>query len=246
MTADIVPFQFEEHSIRVRDRDGQPWFVLTDVCRVLELANASDAAGRLDEDERGIVYADTLGGSQRMIAINESGLWKLVLRSKKQSARRFTKWLTSEVLPAIRRTGQYGAPAAPVDLNDPATLRRLLLDHTGHTLALQQRLDHLEPQAAALERLTSAEGSLCITDAAKALSMRPKDLFSWLERESWIYRRPQGSRWMGYQARVKSGVLEHRLSRLDRGPAETPKLVEQVLITPRGLAKIAADLHVHA
>lgn len=244
MTTGIIPFQFEEHSLRIRDRNGQPWFVLADVCRALEIVNVGGAAARLDDDERDdIRIADAMGREQATVVINESGVFNLIFRSRSAVAKRFRKWVTAEVLPAINRAGHFGAPAAPVDLNDPATLRRLLLDHTGHTLALEQRLDRLEPQAAALERLTAAEGALCITDAAKALSMRRTDLFEWLERKSWIYRRPQGSRWLGYQARVKAGLLEHRVSRLDRGPTEAPKLVEQVLITARGLAKIGEELH---
>lgn len=108
----VIPFDFEGKAVRAIDRNGAPWFVLGDVCRVLEVGNVADAARRLDADEKGVDIIDTLGGGQRSSIINESGLYSLILTSRKPAARRFKKWVTSEVLPAIRRTGRYEAPAA--------------------------------------------------------------------------------------------------------------------------------------
>ena len=88
--------------------DGEPWFVLVDVCRALEIGNPSQAASRLDDDERGIISNETPSGVQRMGVVNESGLFSLILSSRKHEAKRFKKWVTSEVLPSIRRTGGYG------------------------------------------------------------------------------------------------------------------------------------------
>lgn len=98
---------------RIIDRDGQPWFVLSDVCAELEIANSRDAARRLDDDEKDVVTTDTLGGAQSMTIINESGLYSLILSSRKPEAKRFKKWVTAEVLPSIRRTGRYGGPSTP-------------------------------------------------------------------------------------------------------------------------------------
>jgi prophage antirepressor-like protein len=101
-------FEYRNHEkFRIIDRDGEPWFVLADVCRELDIKNVSDAASRLDEDEKGIVQTDTLGGVQKVRVINESGLYSVILRSDKPDAKRFKKWITSEVLPAIRKTGSY-------------------------------------------------------------------------------------------------------------------------------------------
>lgn len=109
----IVPFDFEGAPVRVLDRDGQPWFVLADVCRVLEIANSRDAAARLDDDERGDVgITDAIGREQATAIINESGLYSLILTSRKPEAKRFKRWVTHDVLPAIRRTGAYGTPDA--------------------------------------------------------------------------------------------------------------------------------------
>jgi prophage antirepressor-like protein len=87
--------------------NGLPWFVLVDVCRVLEIGNSRMAADRLDDDERGVSSIDTLGGTQQVTVINESGLYSLILTSRKPVAKAFKKWVTSEVLPAIRKDGAY-------------------------------------------------------------------------------------------------------------------------------------------
>jgi len=100
-------FSFEEQEIRVVIIDGEPWWVATDVCRVLEIRNASDAVDRLDEDEKGIATTDTLGGPQKMTCVNESGVYHLVFTSRKESAKRFRRWVTEEVIPSIRKTGGY-------------------------------------------------------------------------------------------------------------------------------------------
>jgi prophage antirepressor-like protein len=107
----LTTFDFNSQAVRVMEREGQPWFVAADVCRVLEIANSRDAVSGLDEDEKGVGNADTPGGSQKMSLISESGLYALVFKSRKPEARTFRKWVTSEVLPAIRRTGAYQIPA---------------------------------------------------------------------------------------------------------------------------------------
>ncbi|GAB6853027.1 BRO-N domain-containing protein [Asaia astilbis] len=109
MTKSLEKFSFEGAPVRVMERNGITWWVLADVCAVLAIRNARDAADRLDDDEKGVATTDTLGGSQEMTVINESGLWSLVLTSRKPQAKRLKKWVTAEVLPSIRKTGQYGS-----------------------------------------------------------------------------------------------------------------------------------------
>lgn len=111
--SNVIPFSFDGYAVRVLTRDDKPWFVLADVCSVLDIANNRDASNRLDEDEKGVVTTDTLGGAQEMSIINESGLYNLIFTSRKPEARRFRKWVTAEVLPAIRKTGSYGLPTTP-------------------------------------------------------------------------------------------------------------------------------------
>lgn len=120
-------FTFSSKSMRVIVRDGEPWFVAADVCEALTIGNVSLAVngrpGRtdsgLDEDEKGIASVNTLGGDQEMAIINESGLYSLILTSRKPEAKKFKKWVTSEVLPSIRKTGAYVAPNAPQATTTP-------------------------------------------------------------------------------------------------------------------------------
>jgi prophage antirepressor-like protein len=108
-------FEFVGSTIRTIVRDGEPWFVAADVCAVLGIVNNRDAISRLDDYEKGVITTDTLGGRQEMTAINESGVYSLIMTSRKPEAKAFRKWVTSEVLPSIRRTGSYSAqPASTV------------------------------------------------------------------------------------------------------------------------------------
>lgn len=105
LISQFTPFTFGAHAVRVMQRDGEPWFVAADVCGALGYKNTTQAvADNLDHDERYICQIDR-GGS--LVLINESGLYALVLRSRKPEARKFAKWVTGEVLPSIRKTGGY-------------------------------------------------------------------------------------------------------------------------------------------
>lgn len=101
-------FAYQGQAIRTVLKGEEPWFIAADVCDVLELANNRQVVSRLDDDEKGVVSMDTLGGSQEMTIINESGVYSLIFTSRKPEARAFRRWVTHEVLPSIRRTGAYG------------------------------------------------------------------------------------------------------------------------------------------
>lgn len=101
-------FRYEAKTIRVVALEDGPWWVLADVCCALGLTTPAKVAERLDEDERGMSLIHTPGGPQKMRIINESGLYNVILRSDKPEAKPFKRWVTHEVLPAIRETGAYG------------------------------------------------------------------------------------------------------------------------------------------
>lgn len=110
MVESVQVFNYGENTpVRVRVMNGQTWFVAKDVCKVLGIEKARNAVSRLEDDERGPVLVDTLGGTQRMSAVSESGLYHLVFQSRKPEARKFRRWVTGEVLPQIRMTGGYRA-----------------------------------------------------------------------------------------------------------------------------------------
>lgn len=113
--SNLINFNFENSPIRVVEKQGEPWFVANDVCDVLGLTNPRKALTALDDDEKDVTSSYTLGGEQKINIINESGLYILILRSRKATQQgtvqhKFRKWVTSEVLPSIRKTGSYALP----------------------------------------------------------------------------------------------------------------------------------------
>jgi prophage antirepressor-like protein len=125
----LLNFNNFENGIHVRCvvLNDEPWFVAKDVCQALDIEKHRDAISTLHDDERGSVVVDTLGGKQTMGAVNESGLYALIFRSRKPAAQAFRKWVTSEVLPEIRRRGRYDPIAVAQQL--PPLARRALLEH---------------------------------------------------------------------------------------------------------------------
>lgn len=121
-----LPFSWDNHAIRTDHRpDGSVWFIAIDVCAALDIVNTSQAVGRLDNDEKGICTTDTLRGSQRLLAVNESGLYELVSQSRKPEAKAFRKWVTVTVLPSLRRDGAYAVGAEHM----PSAEQKILYEH---------------------------------------------------------------------------------------------------------------------
>lgn len=135
--SNIQIFNYQSNEVRTVEMGGEPWFVLKDVCNILGISKYRDTAARLDADERGSVEVDTLGGTQQVIAVNESGLYHVILRSDKPEAAPFRKWVTSEVLPQIRKTGSYMLPKMTKEMQ-----AIFLLDN--RTAQLDQRVTALE------------------------------------------------------------------------------------------------------
>ncbi|MDA2805723.1 BRO-N domain-containing protein [Nocardiopsis suaedae] len=153
MTVELTALEHPEFgAIRHVLIDGAPWFVLADVCRALEIGNTSDAARSLDEDEKQQVNGnvdtiDVAPGGRHPWVVNESGLYSLILRSRKPEAKRFKKWVTSEVLPAIRRTGAYTRSKSTLEL---------LRDQVDVAIAHEQRMNELETRQNTVEARVDA------------------------------------------------------------------------------------------
>jgi len=123
----LQAFSYEGQDVRTIQINGAPWWVLRDVCNVLGISNSRDVVARLDDDEKGVDTIVTLGGKQEMTVINESGLYSVILLSRKPEAKKFKRWITHEVLPSIRRVGVYATPeAARKLLEDPDFLIQAL------------------------------------------------------------------------------------------------------------------------
>lgn len=234
-------FQFDATAaLRVVFRDGEPWFVLADVCRAVEISNVGNVAARLPEHIKGVHLVDTPGGQQSATVVSEAGMYEVVFRSDKPEAVRFRHWVTGTVLPEIRRTGSFGR--AQVDPTTPAGMR-LVLEAASAALAA---LEVAQPKADAWDELASGDGDYSVADAAKMLSRAgietgQKRLFDKLAELGWIFRR--GGRWQANQRAVDRKLLAHR-AQSHRHPdtGATVNDPPQIRITMRGLEKLRMRL----
>lgn len=153
----------------------------------------------------------------------------------------YAMWISAAFhLKVIRAYDALMATPAPDPmqaLTDPATLRALLLTYSEQAEIMAARVKYQEPQVRAMARLTRADGAFNITTAAKMLQLQPRQLFAWLSEHAWIYRRAGSRNWLAYQDRLQQGLLVHKAS-IIRGAEEVERVCEQVLVTPKGLAKI--------
>ena len=150
----------------LRGEDGEPMFVAKDVCAALEVKNSRDALARLDDDEKGVVLTDTPGGEQQMQAVNEAGLYVLVLSSRKPEARAFKRWVTHEVLPALRRDGGYMVAR---DETPEQTMARAVLLAQATIDRQKSRIAELEPKALFADAVAASDGTCLVGELAKMM-----------------------------------------------------------------------------
>ena len=171
---DMKEFYFGNTPIRVIEKDGNPWFVASEVCGVLGIANATDAVRRLDDDEYALVTIEGISrGNDKANIINESGLYSIVLTSRKPEAKRFKKWVTSEVLPEIRKTGSYSVPKTREQALAEAVLiantmieeQKLQIEHQ------QEYIEEIEPLAEGYKTFLDHDGTLTFTDCANSMGI---------------------------------------------------------------------------
>lgn len=245
----------DTHNLRVvRDLDGNPLFVLTDLCRVLELSNTSMVAERIDE--AAISQADISSGGQRrrVTVVNEPGMYEVVIRSDKPEAAKFRRWITGEVLPAIRKTGTYSRyPAQPTELPSKRQLAQMVIDaedraeaETRARVEAESRAKELAIPASAWSHMADSTGDYAVDDAAKVLSRDPAinigrgRLFSFMAAEGWIFRDKSTSRWKAYQTQVDTGRLVEKLGSpyLHEPTGEMKLPAPTIRITAKGLAEL--------
>jgi len=237
----LAPFDFQGCNVRVLVLDGEPWFVGKDVASVLGYARTADAVRTHCKAAKpvGVGVSPTPLDPQTMI-IPERDVYRLVMRSKLPSAERFEEWVVAEVLPSVRRSGSYSVGVAiPHTLPEALRLAADLAEQNNHLrLVVQEQA----PKVEALARISEARGTLCLTDAAKHLGVRRKDLLAWMRENRWIYRREGSARWVAYQPREVAGLLEHRVTVIGVEDSGDQRLASQVRVTPKGLALLAQKL----
>lgn len=242
MTA-LELFTYADRDVRVVLIDGEPWFVLADLCRVLEINNPRDVTARLGADQKGVDEIDTPGGRQQMTIVNESGMYEVVIRSDKPKAVDFRRWITGDVLPAIRKTGGYSTTA----LQGPELLAHAVLEAQKMLEAKDARIAILEPKAEVADKLLEASGDLSVRDAAQVLTragikVGERRLFSALAVKGWIKRAVGDGRYRAIQKAVDAGWVSvlpqsHYHPRTGELVLDPP----QIRVTPKGLQRLLSE-----
>lgn len=230
---EMQTFVYSGAEVRTVRKDGTPWFVLKDVCGVLGISKYRDVAERLDPDERGPVRVDTLGGSQEMTCISESGLYNVILRSDKPEAKPFRKWVTAEVLPAIRRSGGYIAgqnDLSPAELMAKAlkVAEQTLAERDARISSLQVQNAIMAPKADYFDELVERNTLTSFRDTAKELGIPPRKFTQFLLDKKYIYR-DKKEKLMPYENK-NDGLFEVKESFNDK----TAWSGVQTMVTPKG------------
>lgn len=195
--------------VRIVPVDGELMFVAKDVCDCLEITKYRDAISRLDSDERGSVKLDTPGGKQDIAAINEYGLYNLVLSSRKPEAKEFKRWITHDVIPVIRKTGSYSM-VIPQTL--PEALRAYADEVESHnaTKAIvaqqEQQIAEFKPVKDYVDKILSSKSCLAITQIAADYGLSAQELNKILHEAG--LQRKVGDQWILYKQHMAKGFTK--------------------------------------
>lgn len=193
---EIKLFNYEGSDVRVVSKNGEPWWVLSDVCNVLEIKNSRDIVRRLDEDEKGVGQIDTLGGKQNMTIVNEYGLYSVIFQSKKPSAKSFKRWVTHEVLPDIRKNGFYATEDAIKHFEeDPDFFIDLMIkykENKERMKLLESENRVMKPKAEYFDGLVDRKTLTNFRDTTKEFNIPPMKFIGWLIDHKFIYRDVNG------------------------------------------------------
>ncbi len=214
-------FIYESNKIRsFLDLNGDPRFVANDISSFLGYRMTSDATRLLDEEEKGTQILPTAGGPQKFTTVSESGLYSLIFASRRLEAKQFKKWVTSEVLPSIRKNGNYNKQ---INLNDPAQLRILLLDYAA-------KIEQDQSKVQFYDQYINTEGLYNLQNAARALNQNPNQFINTLKNSYLFY---QGSALVPYQRYRDQGLFIVKSSVVDNIARY------QTYITPKGVEYFA-------
>jgi toxin-antitoxin system, toxin component, bro family len=195
--------------VRIVPVDGELMFVAKDVCDCLEITKHRDAISRLDSDERGSVKLDTPGGKQDIAAINEYGLYNLVLSSRKPEAKEFKRWITHDVIPAIRKTGSYSM-VIPQTL--PEALRAYADEVESHNVTKaivaqqEQQIAEFKPVKDYVDKILSSKSCLAITQIAADYGLSAQELNKILHEAG--LQRKVGDQWILYKQHMAKGFTK--------------------------------------
>lgn len=196
---EVMTFSNDEFgTIRTLSINNEPWFVGKDVAEKLGYKEPRSAVSKkVENDDRGVAEMDTPSGKQNMTIINESGLYSLILSSKLESAKRFKRWVTGEVLPSIRKSGGY--ISGQEDMSDEDLMAKALLVAQRQIDERQKQIDEMTPHAILGQAITTANTSILVGDLAKLLRQNGIDiggrrLFEWMRENGYLIKR-KGTDW---------------------------------------------------
>lgn len=239
MANELQIFNFNGNNIRVIDKDGQPWWIAKDVCEILELSNPTVAIAELEEDERAKY---SLGRQGEANIINEPGLYSLVLRSRKPEAKAFKRWITHEVIPAIRKHGGYLTPQKVEEvLLNPDTIIRLATDlkaERERRLELEAENVRNAPKVLFADSVAASHTDILIGDLAKLLRQNgieigQKRLFEWLRENGYLIKQ-RGLSWnMPTQKAMESRLFRVKETTINK-PDGSVQISKTTKVTGKG------------
>ena len=200
---DLTPFTYGAHEVRTITRDGEPWFVLADLCKVLDLSSPHKVAERIADDMKDRSSIPTLGGVQRVTIVSEAGMYAVIMRSDKPESEPFRRWVTSEVLPSIRKRGGYLTPeATEAALTDPDFIIRLATDlktERAKRAEVEAQAAKDAPKVLFADAVSTSKSTILVGDLAKILRGNGVDiganrLFQVLRERGYLISR-KGSDW---------------------------------------------------
>lgn len=178
-------------SVRTLVINGEPYFVGKDVAKILGYSNPRKALiDHVDSDDKGVTKCDTLGGTQEMTVINESGLYSLILSSKLPKAKEFKRWVTSEVLPSIRKTGSYSIQQK-VDsymIEDSIARAKRWIEEEEERRTLKLTVEHQKPMVMLAEERIDKKGCYSLTDVTKSLHFKRGQITRWAKAQGFIHK----------------------------------------------------------
>lgn len=226
--AEMEIFKFEQKEVRTVVENNEVWFVAKDVCDVLELIDVSMTVKRLDEDEKDTKIICTLGGNQNMSVVNESGLYSLVLTSNKPQAKKFKKWITSEVIPSIRKTGSYS-------IMSPEEMALQVISYLQTKVEEQkQKIEILAPKAFVYDETMKIENLMTIREVSKLAKVGSGIFWSWLKTTKIVYKENGNN--LPYQPYIEKGWFEVKWKTRYIGEKELN--YPQIYVTSKGAAKL--------
>lgn len=241
--SDLIQHAFHGQAVRViTDEHGEPWFVLNDLCAVLGVGNSRMVAQRVDPDAVSQAdVTDALGRKQSTTVVSEPGMYEVVIRSDSPAAVPFRRWVTTEVLPSIRKTGQYGVVARLTK----SDLAHMVIESEAAREAAEARVLELTPRAEAFDAFLSTEGDYSVNEAAKILSRDhailtgERRLRDWMLANRWCYRDATGKP-RAYQAQLETGRLAEK-AQWHYHPQTGDKVADppQVRVTAKGIGDLA-------